>query len=297
MLPQTQLQTKKIMEYTKERREYSRRKNEEYRNKRNDGYDLLREWVPGTEKLTRPQLLKKTVNYIQDLLKKINEESIMVEPQEMLPQTQKKDIKERRDYMKIRNEEYRNELKSGFNLLRKWVPGTANLGRIKLLKKTVKYIQELQNKIKDGSTMECKKRVNYIQELEHKIKELEKELFKKQENYIKELEHKENYIKELEHKIKELETSQMETALSHRSFTDLDTGLCSSEMVGQLETSQMETALSHRSFTDLDTGLCSSEMVGLTTSMEISVSSEEELLASGIPEFNSMEHFRQWLEL
>jgi hypothetical protein len=63
----------------------------------------------------------------------------------------------------------------------------------------------------------------------------------------------------------------------------------------------MERALreNHRSFTDLDTGLCSSEMVDdiLSTPMEISVSSEEELLASGIPEFNSMEHFRQWLEL
>jgi predicted RNase H-like nuclease (RuvC/YqgF family) len=109
-----------------------------------------------------------------------------------------------------------------------------------------------------------------IQELEHKIKELEKES-EKQENYIKELEHKDNYIKELEQKIKELENWQR----PHRSFTDLDTGL--SEMVDATP--------------DLDTGL--SEMVD-ATSMEISV--EEELLASGIPEFNSFEHFIQWLD-
>ena len=55
----------------------------------------------------------------------------MVVPQEMLPKTQKEDIKGRREYMRIKNEEYRNELKSGFNLLREWVPGTANLGRLK----------------------------------------------------------------------------------------------------------------------------------------------------------------------
>jgi chromosome segregation ATPase len=208
----------------------------------------------------------------------------MVEPQEMLPETQKKDIKEHKEYIRIKSEEYRNVMKEGYNLLREWVPGTANLSRLELLKKTVKYIQELQQK--DGSTMERKKKG--IQELEHKIKELEKELFKKQENYIKELEHKENYIKELEQKIKELETSQ--TALSHRSFIeDKENYIKELEhKIKELETSQ--TALSHRSFTDLDTGL--SEMVD-ATSMEIS---EEELLASGIPEFNSFEHFRQWLD-
>jgi hypothetical protein len=80
-----------------------------------------------------------------------------------------------------------------------------------------------------------------------------------------------NYIKELEHKIKELETSQR----PHRTFTDLDTGL--SEMVDAIP--------------DLDTGL--SEMVdAIKTSMSV----EEKLLASGIPEFNSFEHFTQWVD-
>jgi hypothetical protein len=46
----------------------------------------------------------------------------------MLPKTLKKDIKEKKEYSRIKNEEYRNDLKSGFNLLREWVPGTANFG-------------------------------------------------------------------------------------------------------------------------------------------------------------------------
>jgi hypothetical protein len=250
-------------------REYNKRKDEEYRKKRNDELGLLRKCIPGTEKLTRPQILKNAVNYIQQLLNP----DFMVQDQEMLPQTHKKDIKEHREYMRIKSDEYRNVMKEEYNLLREWVPGTSTLSRLELLKRTVMYIHELEEK--NRSPMEKRG----IQELEHKIKELEKELFKKQENYIKELEHKENYIKELEQKIKELETSQR----PHRSFTDLDTGL--TEMVD----------------TDLDTGLCSSEMADLTTmvdaiqtSMEISV--EEELLASGIPEFNSFEHFTQWLD-
>ena len=141
------LQTQK-----KERREYWKRKNQEYRHKKKDGFILLREWVPGTKYLSRPQLLKKTANYIQELLNP----DFMVEPQEMLPRTQKIDIKEMREYKRIKNEEYRNEIISGFNLLRKCVPGTARLGEIKLVEKTVKYIQELLNKIKEKeSPMEC----------------------------------------------------------------------------------------------------------------------------------------------
>jgi hypothetical protein len=67
-------------------------------------------------------------------------------------QTQKKDIKEKREYWKRKNEEYRNKKKDGFNILREWVPGTKYLTRIQLLKKTVNYIQELLNKIKELET-------------------------------------------------------------------------------------------------------------------------------------------------
>jgi transposase len=64
--------------------------------------------------------------------------------------------KEKREYWKRKNEEYRNEINSDFNLLRKWVPGTKNLTRRQLLKKTVNYIQELLNKINEKeSPMEC----------------------------------------------------------------------------------------------------------------------------------------------
>jgi hypothetical protein len=57
----------------KEVKEYSRRKNEEYRHELNSDFNLLRECVPGMKYLTRPKLLKKTVNYIQELQKKIKE--------------------------------------------------------------------------------------------------------------------------------------------------------------------------------------------------------------------------------
>jgi hypothetical protein len=96
-MQQTQKEYKGRIVYTnQEMREYNKRKDEEYRNKRNDELDLLRKCIPGTKKLTRPQILKKAVNYIQQLLNP--EESIMVEPQEMLPQTQKRDKRSERIY-------------------------------------------------------------------------------------------------------------------------------------------------------------------------------------------------------
>jgi TolA-binding protein len=133
--------------------------------------------------------------------------------------------------------------------------------------------------------MESKKRVKYIKELEHKIKELEKELLKKQENYIK----------ELENKIKELEKESTSQKVIDTDCTD-----------------SAQPLMPHRSFTDLDTGLCSSEMVDgtvvLSTPMEIGASeeiresvspeAEEELLASDeeeLPDFNTVEDLRQWL--
>jgi Fe2+ transport system protein B len=54
-------------------KEYNRRKNEEYRHGLISDYNLLRECVPGTTRSSRRKLLKKTVNYIQELQKKIKE--------------------------------------------------------------------------------------------------------------------------------------------------------------------------------------------------------------------------------
>jgi hypothetical protein len=107
----------------------------------------------------------------------------------MLPQTQKKEVsrrirkhtKETREHNRKVNEGYRNDISSGYNLLMKWVPGTETLIRPDILMKTVNYIKELQNKIKDvkkESLKESKKRVNYIKELENKIKEVKKESLK-----------------------------------------------------------------------------------------------------------------------
>jgi hypothetical protein len=75
------------------------------------------------------------------------------------PQTQKKEVsstkrirkyskEERENYRKM-NEVYRNEITSGFNLLKKCVPGTKKLIRPDILMMTVKYIMELQNKVRE----------------------------------------------------------------------------------------------------------------------------------------------------
>jgi hypothetical protein len=42
-------------------------------NKKIDGFNLLKKWVPGTETLTRPALLMSAVNYIKELLNKVKE--------------------------------------------------------------------------------------------------------------------------------------------------------------------------------------------------------------------------------
>ena len=63
---QLQPQTKKIKGVPS--REYWNRKSEEYRSNKKYLFNLLREWVPGTKDLSQPQLIKKTANYIQELL-------------------------------------------------------------------------------------------------------------------------------------------------------------------------------------------------------------------------------------
>ena len=141
--------TQKKKYRSREMKAYSRRKNEEYRSNKKYAFNLLREWVPGTKESTRRELIKKTANYIQKLL---NPDFIPV-PQEMLPRAQKIDFKDMRAYKRIKYKEYRNDEISGFNLLRKCVPGTAKLAEIKLMEKTVKYIQELRKEKK--SPMEC----------------------------------------------------------------------------------------------------------------------------------------------
>jgi hypothetical protein len=211
-----------------------------------------------------------------------------LDPETLQPQTQKKEVlsdhgkytregkkidrkytKEDRERNRKKNQWYRDEINSGFNLLMKWVPGTKTLIRTEIFTETVNYIKKLQNEIKEvkkESLKKSKKRENYI-------KELEKELLKK----------KVNYIEELQNKIKELETSQ--TAID-TDCTDSAQPLMSQEMVDGT--------------------------VAVSTPMEIRVSSDEEeeellgspeeemeLLESGeeLLEFNSMEDFRQWLEL
>ena len=167
-------------------------------------------------------------------------------------QTQKKVKRRIRTYTKEAAENrrracisYRKDISSGFNLLKKWVPGTKDLIRGEILIETVNYIKKLQNEIK-----EVKKRVKYM----------------------KELEHKEKYIQELQKKIKELETPQ-----THPSEPPLD----------PTRASTMDVTTTTPEWVTLEEELPEEELLA---------NLEEELLASGIPDFNSMEDFTQWLD-
>jgi hypothetical protein len=72
-------------------RENKRSHEENYRSMRKDGLYLLRKCIPSTEKLTRPQILKNAVNYIQQLLNP----DFMAQDQERLPR--RHNIKEHRE--------------------------------------------------------------------------------------------------------------------------------------------------------------------------------------------------------
>jgi hypothetical protein len=162
-------------------------------------------------------------------------------------QTQKKRrirtyTKEARENRRRTCRSYRKDISSGFNLLKKWVPGTKELIRPEILIETVNYIKKLENEIKEVKK-ESKKRVNYIEELEKKIKELETPP-------------------------REHHPSEPEVVLD-------PTGV-SSTMDVRTTSPTPEEELPEE---------------------ELLANLEEELLESGIPDFNSMEDFIQYLEL
>jgi hypothetical protein len=76
------LNTEIVQTKKKEKREYWKRKNEEYRKDMTKGFNLLRKWVPDIENLTRPDMLMKTANHIQELQKKIKELETSQTPRE-----------------------------------------------------------------------------------------------------------------------------------------------------------------------------------------------------------------------
>jgi vacuolar-type H+-ATPase subunit I/STV1 len=117
---------------------------------------------------------------------------------------------ERTKHQRKYKNEYDQKRFDGFNLLKKWVPGTEKLNRGDVLMVTVNYIKELLNKEKD---------------LEEKIKEVEKK------------------CKELEEKIKELETSQraMDTDSAHPLMPmDTDSPFIPQEMAVSTDTGASE---------------------------------------------------------
>ena len=143
-------------------------------------------------------------------------------------------IQDPRERNKQKNQWYRDEINSGFNLLMKWVPGTTKSSRPEILKKTVNYIQKLQEK---------------------EIEKAEKTT---------------KYIEELEKKIKELESSQTPHREPYPSEPHLDP--------------------------NMDVRTTSPTVEEELPEEELLANLEEELLASGIPDFNSMEDFTQWLD-
>ena len=213
-------------------------------------------------------------------------------------------IQDTRERNKQKNQWYRDEINSGFNLLMKWVPGTTKSSRPDILKKTVNYIQKLQEKEIERAEktrkyieeleqrLPVKKRV--IKELEHRIKELENTQTAlshrsfTQENYIKELEHKDNYIKELEQKIKELETWQTPGTYPSEPHLDLNVRT----------TSEAKEELPEEKLLPKEELLASGECTKLLPAEEELIADFNlELLVSPLPELKSMEDFTQWLEL
>ena len=198
-------------------------------------------------------------------------------------QTQKKVKRRIRTYTKEAAENrrracirYRKDISSGFNLLIKWVPGTETLIRGEILIETVNYIKKLQNELKEVKE----------ESLKNKIKELKKESKR---------------VKELQKKIKELETSQ--TAIDTVSASREPHSSPSEPEVVKTFASTPTGASMRKTSSTMDAAVqTTSEAESATPEEELPeeellVSPDEELLASGIPEFNSMEDFRQWLEL
>jgi hypothetical protein len=70
------------------------------------GFNLLKEWVPGTEKLNRSHILMETVNYIKELLNKVKELE-KESPMECTPQ--KPTVMERDSVQKITVHHYATE--------------------------------------------------------------------------------------------------------------------------------------------------------------------------------------------
>jgi hypothetical protein len=71
--------SKRIRKYTEETREHHRKSNRAYSKRKRDGFNLLKKWVPGTKTLSHPDILKTTVNYIKELLNKVNEKESLKE--------------------------------------------------------------------------------------------------------------------------------------------------------------------------------------------------------------------------
>jgi hypothetical protein len=179
-----------------------------------------------------------------------------------------KDKKEKKEQKRKIDKAYNKKKADGFNLLKKWVPGTKKFSRIDLLMETVNYIKELENEIKEVKK-ESKKRVNYIEELEKKIKELE---------------------------TPQTHPSEPEVVLD-------PTGVSCTMDVRTTSPTQEEELPEEELLANLEEELLASEEELLANLEEELLANEEELLANleeellAIPDFNSMEELRRWLEL
>jgi uncharacterized coiled-coil protein SlyX len=183
------------------------------------------------------------------------------------------------------------------------------------------YIKELENKIKEVEN-ESTKKENYIKELENKINEKESPMECTPQSQTDMGRDSVPKIT-VHHYATEQDCTDSARREPHTSPTDLDTGLSSPTDLGTGLSSLMEAYISEpnspadisemaeptvKTFASTPTGAseekssrktsCVMDAAVQTTSEAESVTPEEELLASPeeeLPEFNSMEHLRQWL--
>jgi hypothetical protein len=83
-------------------------------------------------------------------------EALQSQKKETTKRKRKSLIEVREDNRKI-NQVYRKKNATGFNLLKKWVPGTKMLTRPDILMETVRYIKELKSELEKCTPMESTK--------------------------------------------------------------------------------------------------------------------------------------------
>jgi hypothetical protein len=214
----------------------------------------------------------------------------------------RKYTKETREHLRKHNGVYRNEITTGFNLLKKWVPGTETLTRPALLMSAVNYIKELLNKVK-----ELEKESTPLKDCETGM---ERDSVPNTEQNCTDSTPREPLMPEIN-------SSPMETDISEPEMVDRTPVVVSTPMeIGASEEIPESVIVSPEEEEELLVSPEEEEELLVSPEEEeellVSPDEEEELLVSPeeeeellrspdekeeLPEFNSIEDLRQWLEL